>query len=365
MKKQIVYVLSFLTLMAVSCDDDDKKTDPSEEKKAQFSGKDILGDGDVLLERNKSTKEAVLKVNLTGDWELYAGPTAEEINFDEPVLAGSGNTEKTINISNSARSIFQFNAGNDQAILAERHLPMSGRYNFRDLGGFKTVDGKFVKWGKLFRSDELSEDLTSEDNTYLSSIPLISIVDFRSQEEKDETPDVPPATVKNYYELPLDPGNLAAMSTSQLLGSTEEALGEIMKEMNREFVTDSICIVTYKKFFEFLQDESNLPLIFHCSAGKDRTGMGSFLFLSSLGVPEDVIIDDYLFSNDCLRDKYESQYGKEAFIMFPQLNVITGVKAEFLQTAIDQLKKDHGSVENYLRNTLNVDLDKMKAIYLY
>lgn len=371
MKRHFVYALSLLAMIAVSCDDDDKNdpttpvTPPAVITDAQFAGEDLLGKGLVSLERNKNTKTAFITVNMTGDWQLYAGPTVDDINFKDTLLSGSGELTDSLKITVDTRSYFQFVHGEDMAILAERHLPMTGKYNFRDLGGFRTTDGKHVKWGLMFRSDELNAELTEADYAYLNSIPLTSIIDFRSAEEKEAEPDVPPTSVKNVYELELGPGNLAGMSVPQILGSTEAELDEIMVEMNREFVTDSICIAQYTHFFDYLEDEANLPLIFHCSAGKDRTGMGSFLFLSSLGVDEETIMDDYLFSNDCLREKYEKKYGKDAFEAFPQLNVLTGVKREYLQTAIDQIKTDHGTIENYLTSVLGADIEKMKSIYLY
>jgi len=372
MKKNLIYAVAALSLIIVSCsDDDDKKTptpdpDPDvEELTAHFSGTDVFGEGMVSITRDKTTKATTLNVDVSGEWKLYAGSTVDAIDFETPIVSGSSTGEYEVKVSDSSRSYFQFISTDGDAILSERHLPMTGGYNFRDLGGFKTKEGKFVKWGKVFRSDDLSAALTDGDREYLSSIPLKTIVDFRWDDEKEADPDVAPASVEYVYELPLDPGNLASMSVMEILSSSVERLDSIMKEVNRELVTKSESIEKYTEFFKLLQSEQYTPLMFHCSAGKDRTGMGAYLFLSSLGVDEETIIEDYLFSNECLQDKYESKYGKEAFEKYPQLNVLTGVKREYLQTAIDEINENYGSVENYLTNALGVDLDKMKSLYLY
>lgn len=239
----------------------------------------------------------------------------------------------------------------------ERHLPLTGGYNFRDLGGYSTVDGKCIKWGKVFRSDDLYL-LTPSDLIYLANIPLFSIVDFRSESEMLQAPDKLPASVKNVYDYPIAPGNLSsAINVSAI--SAEDA-DRIMREMNVLFVTDPVCIDQYRKFFRLLQQEDKTPLLFHCSAGKDRTGMASALFLYSLGVDEDTIMEDYLLSNEYLGDKYSHHIQA-----YPALEALFRVKPSFLRAALDQLKKDHGSVKDFLKNVLEVDIKKMEKIYLY
>ena len=133
-----------------------------------------------------------------------------------------------------------------------------------------------------------------------------------------------------------------------------------MKDMNILLVTDSACIHQYKEFFKLLQNGDDIPLMFHCSAGKDRTGMGAALVLSALGVDEQTILKDYLLSNTYLANKYaglKSQY--------PTISSLFEVKPEFLQAGLDKIKKDHGSVENYLTKVLGVDIQKMREMYLY
>lgn len=336
-------------LAAVSCS--------RQEKKAGYAGEDLTGKAEIT--RNPQTKAATLRILVPGEWEIYAGPDVERIDFSKPVAQGNAAGKYTLDVPDSIRSYFQLVTPAGKAILAERHLPMAGGYNFRDLGGYRTADGRYVKWGKILRSDDL-HNLTADDLRYLGSLPLRTVVDFRSAEEIEAAPDkVPAGTADLAYSV--SPGNLAGV-VEELYSekTTAGSVDTLMMRMNEIMVTDSAAIDQYRKFFARLQDESGAPLMFHCSAGKDRTGMGAMLVLSALGVPEETIMRDYLLSNEYLREKYAA-FSAE----YPHLGALFGVKREFLQAGIDRIKADHGSVENYLREVLDVDIEKMREMYLY
>ena len=237
-----------------------------------------------------------------------------------------------------------------------RILPLEGGFNFRDMGGYKSTTCKTVKWRTVFRSDEMGH-LTPSDLDYLSNIPLLTVVDFRSENEIEAAPDKFPTSVVNAYELTITPGNHSGIGD---IGKLSAANGEeFMKEINRSMVTDPAIVERYKTFFALLQNEKQIPLLFHCSAGKDRTGLGAALFLVSLGVDEKTIFEDYLLSNQLLEDKYKSLTDS-----LPQLKPLFEVRPQYLHAAFDRIKKDHGSVEKYLQNILDVDLELMKRLYL-
>lgn len=345
----ITFVL-FVSVCITSCD-----KHKSSIKKAGYSGKDITNMADI--KRNKDTKAVTFEIADIDNWQLYSGNSVDNIDFSKPLAEGERGGVFDLDINDTVRYYFSLVTPEGEAVLAERHLPMSGGYNFRDLGGFKNRDGKFVKWGKVFRSDDLYK-LTDTDLSYLSSIPLISIVDFRSEEEVNNAPDNIPSSVKEVYSYSISPGNL--MNVINPAVSSVEVLDSAMMNMNKMLVSDSACIEQYKKFFDLLQNEKHLPLLFHCSAGKDRTGMGAALFLFSLNVDEETIFNDYLASNFYLGDKYTEYISK-----YPNLKPLFEVKTVFLKAGIDEIKKEHTTVENYLRNILNVDMEKMQEMYLY
>ena len=240
--------------------------------------------------------------------------------------------------------------------IPKRHLPMEGGYNFRDLGGYKNTEGKTTQWGKIFRSDDLSS-LVKNDLDYLSKIPLVSVVDFRSENEIQKAPDKIPDSVKGKYLYSIKPGNLDA---SQMLSPEMNIpIDRLMTELYGLFVTDSVIIDQYRKFFALLQDTSQIPLLFHCSAGKDRTGMAAAFILFALGVDEETVMEDYLLSNKYLEGKYV-----HIIAQYPQLKPAFGVKREYLEIALNQIKQDHGSIENYLQNILNVDILQFRKMYL-
>ncbi|MDL2323334.1 tyrosine-protein phosphatase, partial [Bacteroidales bacterium OttesenSCG-928-A17] len=215
-----------------------------------------------------------------------------------------------------------------------RHLPMEGGYNFRDLGGYKTTDGKSVKWGKIFRSDDLA-NLTENDLAYLSAIPIVSIVDFRSESEMENAPDKLPASVENYCPLSVSPGN---MDSGSIMNPSDSISPEqMMEQINILLVSDSAIIAQYKTFFALLQEKENIPLLFHCSAGKDRTGMGAALILFALGVDEETIFEDYLASNNYLEGKYSNM-----ITAYPELTPFFTVKEEYLKSGLNTIKKEYG-----------------------
>ncbi len=321
--------------------------------KATYEGQDISGIAQIFVD--KDTKNMTLNITTNEKWTLYTGPSVDSIDFSTPLAQGEGS--ETIQLPSPDKKYYQLVTDKGKAILSERQLPMAGGYNFRDLGGIKNKDGRFTKWGKIFRSDDL-HNLTTADLDYLAGIPITSVVDFRGKNEIEAAPDKLPRSTRNSYPQSIDPGNVMSLIGLTDLNTTQ--MDSIMMQMNTLFVTDSTFVDKYRIFFRLLQDEQEVPLLFHCSAGKDRTGMGAALILYALGVDETTIMQDYLASNIYLGNKYAKELEKN-----PELKSVLTVKREFLQAGIDRIKQDHGSVENFLENILKVDLPKFRERYLY
>lgn len=351
MKKIVLSLATCSLILATSVCSASNKT----MGKAQYSGKDLSKT--VSISRNKDTKDAVLNIKTDGRWTIYSGNSVENIDFSKSLLEGEGSGSFSLAVNDTARSYFQVITDEGKIIVAEEHLPMSGGYNFRDLGGIKTKDNKYVKWGKILRSDDL-HNLTDADLNYLSSIPLISIVDFRSIEEINQASDRIPSSVKEDYQYSITPGDLQSMVGDKNV--TEKQLINAMVDVNKLLVTDGMSIEQYKKMFALLQSDDDIPLMFHCSAGKDRTGMGAALILLALGVDENIVLNNYLESNTYLAGKYSNYMAQK-----PELEPLLIVKPEYLKAGLEQIKKDYGTIENYLTKVLNVDINKMREMYLY
>lgn len=231
-----------------------------------------------------------------------------------------------------------------------RLLPVTGAYNMRDLGGYKAANGKHVKWGMLLRSGDLNK-LTGEDLDFLASLPLKTDMDFRSKHEKDAAPDKQPSTVTKYISLPIEAGDMTDIlhfDINKLPTILEDAYVFIIKNAQN----------VYKEFFRIVMEESNAPLLFHCSAGKDRTGIAAALLLAALGADRDTIMEDYLLSAEYIKGKYDFITDR-----FPQFAPLTTVKKEYLEAALNVIDKEFGGMENYLVNNLGADLEKLRKEY--
>lgn len=357
-RNTLLLLLCYLCLLS-SCND----SDDSNNNSTKYSGYDI--NNYIKITTDKSSLKTDINIQTEGEWKIYKGNSPETIDLSEPFMSGFGNKNFSEDFS-LYRNFLYVVTESSSGIISNTLLPLSGTHNTRDLGGIRTQDGKYIKWNKLFRSDDLS-NLTDKDLEYLCNIPIKSTADFRSiLEVAGDTSEANiqnsaynkiPATVDNQhqFEFRITPGRLSGS-----VNNTEEELVEKMKTFNLQYVTEPEVIEQFKLFFQTIQDESNLPIIYNCSGGKDRSGMATALILYSLGVDEDTIYANYLASNDYLADKYST-----ILTAMPELKPIYEVRKDYLKAAIDRIIADHGSVDKYLKDVLKVDTDKMKKIYLY
>lgn len=241
-------------------------------------------------------------------------------------------------------------------------VPLEGQSNFRDVGGYKNHDGKIVKTGLLFRSGDLSR-LTTKDLSYLNTLGLVEIVDFRTAEESKQAPDRIPASVKAYESIPVSAGELIMDSLIEGAKNHPDRLKKFLVEANQKFVDDSK--PQFEEFFRILQAAKG-PLVFHCTAGKDRTGFATALFYEAMGVHRDIIVDDYMASSQFLRPLQQSarHFAKEKGIDPVAFDPLLTVKPEYIEAAFDLIDKRYGGVEAYLKSELKVDVTKLRAKYL-
>lgn len=313
----------------------------------------------AFITRDKKTKEATLHLEKDIAWKIYAGKNMESIDYSTPLLSGQNAGTYPLPINRTAYACFSLQTPDKTRILAEKHLPITGGYNIRDLGGYIGAAGKRIVWGKFFRADDLAH-LSDEDLAYLSSIPLVTVFDFRTQREVDDAPDKLPSTIRNIIHRPLSPGNVSPAEIQHGQFSAYDDTDEFMHIVYRELVSNENINAVYREFFKYLKNENDLPLLFHCTAGKDRTGIATAFLLFALGVKKETIIQDYMDSNHYLAGKYTKLTQDN-----PQLAVLFSVKPEFLLTGIKTMEETHGTVENYLSQVLNVNIDLLRSKYLY
>lgn len=273
-----------------------------------------------------------------------------------------------------SRVYFKVKAASGAVITtAERLLPLQGATNFRDLGGYKTADGKTVKWGKLFRSDELA-GLTASDIAYLQKSGLKTIVDYRTDEEVKSKPD-PAIPGAAYVRNPVFGQSGSGTDIMSFMASGEfdkmGKPGDVLTAANRDMVDSPSA---YVKLFDMMLDPASAALVQHCTAGKDRTGLGSALMLLALGVPKETVVQDFLLSN-----KYREAYNKAAVdAMVKQFNLtdenaievikaLMDVRPEYISAAFDEMTKKYGSIQGFLEKGLGLSKDeqaKLKRMYL-
>lgn len=308
------------------------------------------------IKSEKNGKAPFFVFKGEGSWHLYAAENMKSFDFSSPVLSGDEAGAFPIPVTPGKHYFYALRNNGQTLFFAESLLPLSGGYNFRDLGGIPTADGRLTAWGKLVRADDLSR-LSPEDQQYLESFPLRTVVDFRTEEGSKRAPDVFPATVKHYVRLPLTPGSLDPRNPET--PEQELVWEEFMQNLNRDLVENPDNIKVFRLFMAQLQQEERLPLLYHCSAGKDRTGLASAYVLFSLGVSKEQVLENYMASAFHLQGKYDRQMASD-----PAREAIFTVKPEYLQAAIDAMEKKSGSVEKYLTRVLGVDLKKMRDLYL-
>lgn len=255
-----------------------------------------------------------------------------------------------------------------------RRIPFQGASNFRDMGGYATVDGRRTRWGVLYRSDRLG-NLTVRDLLYFQQLDLYSVIDFRSDEERRESPDRLPGDNRvSILTLPIIPnGDPAAARyiTERIKKGDVEGLDAIELVMGdyRRFVTRYTH--RFRRYIRAILEAAGRPVLFHCTAGKDRTGFAAAITLRLIGVPEDTILNDYLLSNVYFLPAYSRQlhllqrtHGRATADF---ATIFAQVRTEYLQAAYQAIDEVYRSFEIYVQEGLALserDLTKLKGYLL-
>ncbi|MFR0771615.1 protein-tyrosine-phosphatase [Limosilactobacillus pontis] len=262
--------------------------------------------------------------------------------------------------------------------MPNRLLNIKDGHNFRDLGGYQTTDGRTVKWRQLLRTGSLA-NLGNTDLTTLARIPVTQDIDLRGQAEVQQVPDQVPQTA-TYYHLPV-----FAEDETDASHSNEEIAKQMQEPGNgyRHMLTVYSRMVTipsarkaFRQMFNHLLSNPNGATIFHCTAGKDRTGMATFLILSALGVPRETILKDYLLTNEVTADfrkswltqmKAQMPATPATDILINNRRALASVNIDYLKTAIGAINDQYGNVQHYLSDYLelsNEELHELRDHYL-
>lgn len=244
----------------------------------------------------------------------------------------------------------------------ERTLGFAGSPNFRDAGGY-AVDGGTLHWGRLFRSGHLAA-LSSEEQERLRALELALVVDLRRADERDWEPSrLPPGTAVHGADITPGSHTSAIYADSTQLGGAE-AMHRFMCDINREFVRSQTGV--YREVFAALLDSGADRVLFHCAAGKDRTGFAIAMLQAALGVSTDDIEADYLLSGqyflveeqiDRIRAKYAVNHLGDA-----DLAPMMHTDLAYLRSALDEISVGWGDTDVYLEEGLGLGLAERREL---
>jgi protein-tyrosine phosphatase len=247
-------------------------------------------------------------------------------------------------------------------------ISLEGAYNFRDLGGYHSDQYKRkIKSGLLFRSDQLS-GLTESDQNTLRQLGIRTVIDLRREQERNKEPDQLNGLGIQDIWLPVntehaDMTHLTNLLAEGKLNSTNA--GEYLIAANRDFIVSLSS--TFSQFLDLLLDPHNYPIVFHCSAGKDRAGFCAALVLLALGVESDVVMHDYLATNHCTAEHTRQvlnwiENDNKLNIHSDAIKVLLQVDSHYLQAALDEIGQAYNDINHYFDQALQFDLNNRQQL---
>ena len=274
------------------------------------------------------------------------------------------------------------------SVFAQQFLPVKGIVNARDLGGYTMLDGRIVQSGRLLRAAHLA-DATDEDIRNLERLPVTAIIDFRKEQEKVGKVDreVPGA---RYTSLPVDPsGNAMATATEEekkkfsgqkkfdvkkviVFAAFNKKAQAVAREMYPTLLFDPDCQQQFARFFRLVLETENGAVLFHCTQGKDRTGIASALLLAALGADRETIVADFDATNR-VYEKDVRKYSRRVKFLGGKEEEVGVVKAflgcntENFIKALDRIDQEFGSLQAYLKGPIGLtdaDIQTLRERYL-
>ena len=245
-----------------------------------------------------------------------------------------------------------------KVIAFRRHIPLDGAHNVRDLGGYPSRFGGSVRWRRLFRADRL-DALTQSDLDVIEGLELAAVYDLRTIEERSEAPDRIPSM------------HVPVMSRFVPTFADIDFTGIVDHDDGVRFMTD-ICIGVLRHagpeigaMVFTLADPDRTPMMFHCTAGKDRTGVLAALILETLGVDRDLVLDDFELTGryhrpDATTDAFRRLIGRG--VAPEAASGVLGAPRSMMADTLAVLDEEFGGVERYLVECGGVDRDALESV---
>lgn len=308
-------------------------------------------DGDFLLKWEVSP-------DVEGKIDIYSAMTDTSVRNFSPVRTKLVEDQFAL-LNPTGSGLREFfilkTSGVSSGIISNRYIEMDNVLNFRDLGGYFTTDEKQLKWGRVYRSGHLS-NANLYDQDKLKRLGIKTIIDFRTEEDRKAHPYFINISKIN---LPIIPGDISNFKNDLLKeGLTRSETIVHMQNVYKEIVEDNAD--KYADMFDILLDSNNYPVLMTSFLGKDRVGIASALLLYALGVPEYVIEEDYMASNNYIDPKKTLTYsGTLSESLQESVTALFSANNAYINSAFDYIKEKYGSIDNYLEKKVRVSRGKM------
>jgi protein-tyrosine phosphatase len=238
-------------------------------------------------------------------------------------------------------------------------IPLNSVENIRDLGGIKTSDGKTIKYKKLLRSADLHR-LTKDELVILKEqYDLKEVLDFRSTRSFVAKKDLLDESIEYHHILVLK----ELEKVSYIYGKINDTPDEFFKHIYRSLALQEEAIETWRKFFNYVLKNDDGAILYHCTSGKDRTGIATIILLYVLGCSKETIIEEHMRTNEYTKPQFDSYLKnhpnctKSEYDYYEDLYV---TKLMFLDEYFRVINNQYGSFDNYIKNALKIsDADRV------
>ncbi len=291
--------------------------------------------------------------------DVATGTSPDHVDHRHQTTIPAGETSSRVQRGRHGRMFVSVacHDGGPAVVAAERRIPFEAVTNFRDLGGYRTGSGRRIRWGRVFRSDAL-HGMTEGDVAMYDDLGLTAVYDLRGEVEVAEQPDPMPSR-----HLPM----LSRPAGDSFAGAFDGATSEDGERLLAGLYSGQIdhSATTIGELFSALAEPDGLPAVFHCHAGKDRTGLVAALLLEALGVERDAILDDYeLTARYRLRAQQDQTFERMMKLgLAPEAaaGVLTAPRWA-MRSALEHLDREYGDIERYLTGPAAMELSDLKRL---
>jgi protein-tyrosine phosphatase len=238
-----------------------------------------------------------------------------------------------------------------------RALGLEGAANFRDIGGYATANGRHVRWGEVYRSNELSK-LTAADSGRVAALGLVSVIDLRTEEERQRAPSLwlhAPADIYTSPKTTLAPVMHTILADAETPQGARDGITRFYAQMPDAY---------HEEYAAMLHRiaAGKLPILVHCTAGKDRTGVAMAVLLTTLGVPRTTVVDDYALTEKLLPAPAAAPQSPLARLPAVSREALWRSDPAYIGAALDSIDHEYGSVDAYVERELGVTAAEVRTL---